>query len=191
MKVIRSQEMARSNWSGGTSTELFIYPPSSQYAQRDFLFRLSTATVEVMESDFTHLPGVSRALMILEGQIEIIHENQYTRLLKKFDTEEFPGEWITKSKGICTDFNLISRGNTVGELRSAHLTKNQIQAIQIPKEVEFFFCYLNSGTVHFEYDTKALQAGKGDLLVIQNQAASNLVLKCPEDAELVFVHIRI
>jgi environmental stress-induced protein Ves len=33
-------------WASGTSTELFIFPSSGDFQKRDFLFRLSTATVE-------------------------------------------------------------------------------------------------------------------------------------------------
>jgi environmental stress-induced protein Ves len=189
--ILASHDFPISVWSGGTSTELFIYPPNSNYALRDFQFRLSTATVDIEESDFTSLPGVSRKLMILDGEIDISHDDLPARKLKKFEVENFTGDRKTRSKGKCKDFNLMTQGNTVGELWSAHLTTNQIQTIQISIEVDFFFCYVNGGNVHFENETNALQASKRDLLVIQNPADSFLTIKCSEDADLVFVEIMV
>ena len=45
-----------SAWSGGATTEIRIMPEGSRYADREFLWRLSSATVEVEESTFTALP---------------------------------------------------------------------------------------------------------------------------------------
>ena len=39
-------------WSGGATTQLAIAPKGAVYADRDFLWRLSSATVELDESDF-------------------------------------------------------------------------------------------------------------------------------------------
>ena len=58
------------NWAGGTSTEIFIYPSDGDFATRNFLFRISTATVEVEESNFTFFEGNTRHLMILKGELE-------------------------------------------------------------------------------------------------------------------------
>ena len=187
--ILSSENFIHSLWSGGTSTELFIYPPNSNYALRDFHFRLSTATVDVEESEFTALPGVSRKLMILEGEIDISHDDHLPRKLKKFDVEFFEGHRKTRSKGKCVDFNLMTRGNTRGELRSVCLTKNQIYPFQILSDLNFFFCYVSRGNVFFEIVAKALQVSKGDVLVIQNPADPSLIIHCSEDAELVFVEI--
>jgi len=54
-------------WSGGTTTQLCIYPYAATYTGRDFIFRISTATIESEESVFTKLPGYTRILMLLEG----------------------------------------------------------------------------------------------------------------------------
>ena len=54
-------------WSGGLTTQLGIAPASAVYADRDFLWRLSSATVEDAESDFTALPDYERLISTLEG----------------------------------------------------------------------------------------------------------------------------
>lgn len=48
-----------SNWSGGSTTELYLDPPQASYAQRNFGVRVSSATVECERSQFTALPGWS------------------------------------------------------------------------------------------------------------------------------------
>lgn len=45
-----------SRWSGGTTTELFIWPHGASYAERRFGIRISTATVDIAQSTFTKLP---------------------------------------------------------------------------------------------------------------------------------------
>ena len=43
-----------SKWSGGETTELYIYPADYQYKKRDFLFRISRATIPKEKSIFTN-----------------------------------------------------------------------------------------------------------------------------------------
>lgn len=71
-KVLNKLNYKKTNWSGGDTTELYIYPEDSRYQKRDFLFRLSSATVNLEKSAFTKLDGVSRKLMLLSGEIEKI-----------------------------------------------------------------------------------------------------------------------
>ena len=47
-------------WSGGTTTQLAIAPEGAVYADRKFLWRLSSAQVELEHSDFTPLPDYDR-----------------------------------------------------------------------------------------------------------------------------------
>ena len=84
---IPKSSQKETEWSGGTTTQLFIFPEESSYVQRDFLFRISTAEVKVDESTFTKLPDVSRVIMILDGEIKLNHEGKSIKVLKKFDTD--------------------------------------------------------------------------------------------------------
>lgn len=61
-------------WSGGETTELFIYPENANYKAGNYQFRLSTATVEIEASTFTPLPGVDRTLIVLEGEMQLDHK---------------------------------------------------------------------------------------------------------------------
>src|SRR5947208_13265953 len=110
-------------WASGTSTEIFIYPLGGSFVDRNFLFRISTATVEAEESTFTFFQGITRHLMILKGELELIHEDRYTRHLKPYDQDTFSGEWSTRSKGKVTDFNLMLKGACTGSLTHHSIKK--------------------------------------------------------------------
>ena len=59
------------DWSGGTTTQLAIAPEEAVYAERDFLWRLSSAQVELEHSDFTPLPDYNRLISVLKGELEL------------------------------------------------------------------------------------------------------------------------
>jgi len=188
--IIRADKFKTINWSGGTSTELYIYPEIADYGLRNFDFRLSTAKVEIEKSEFTPLPGVSRKIMILDGQIEISHKDQYHKYLKEFDMDEFKGDWQTSSVGICTDFNLMTRGKTKGELSSLALIKNQ--TIDLPtNNPSKVFIYLYSGKITFNDNGKDYTVNQGDLLMIENSVNKNLKLMAFESSNLIISKLSI
>ena len=106
-----------SAWSGGATTEIQIMPEGSRYADRDFLWRLSSATVEVEESTFTALPDYDRLIMMLEGEMDLCHNNGPWIHLAEFVPHAFDGGDETLSRGRVTDFNLMLRkGKSRGEI---------------------------------------------------------------------------
>ncbi|MEJ8553443.1 HutD family protein [Tepidibacter sp. Z1-5] len=110
IKIIRKSEHNTSEWSGGTTTQLCIYPYDSDYKKLNFKWRLSSARVDVDESVFTHLPNIKRKIMILDGELLLEHQNHYSVKLKEFEQDSFCGDWKTKSYGRVTDFNLMMNG---------------------------------------------------------------------------------
>ncbi|MGV7830009.1 HutD family protein, partial [Mycobacterium kansasii] len=67
----RSSQYHQSTWSGGKTTELFLFPPEANYQRRVFDYRISSATIEEQYSMFTVLPGYNRLLMPLEGSVTL------------------------------------------------------------------------------------------------------------------------
>lgn len=117
VSIRKAAEIVPAKWSGGETRQLAIWPQGADYASRRFDWRISTATVDVGESIFTPLPGVHRILMILEGEIELIHEGIRRRRMRPFvDVDEFEGDWVTKSIGRCVDFNLMMKKGFHGGL---------------------------------------------------------------------------
>lgn len=166
MKIehIKASRLTTNNWSGGTTTQLAIYPKDADYKKQNFLFRISSATVETEESSFTKLSGVSRKIMILDGEIRIEHQNHYTKVLKRFEQDKFEGNWDTKSYGKATDFNLMTTGNTKGEIESITFTGSQ--NLKIQRNIDCFVLYTYNGEVKLSIDNKNFEIYSGDILLL-------------------------
>ena len=115
--ILHKSEQNTSAWSGGVTKQLGIWPQGADYKTRNFGWRISTALVELDESVFTALPGVSRWLMMLDGQIHLVHEGIRELDMKPFDpVASFDGGWTTRSSGRCRDFNLMTKAGCTGGL---------------------------------------------------------------------------
>lgn len=152
-KVIKASSLKSSPWSGGETTELFIYPRDAEYATRNFNFRLSTATVKVEESTFTALPGITRTLMVLDGEMTLTHGAHHTAKLGRFDSDNFKGDWQTSSKGKCTDFNLMTMGDTEGTVESLPVNKGKQIFISFSENIQQLVIYVYSGQIKIEDTT--------------------------------------
>lgn len=170
------------NWASGTSTEIFIYPSDGSFTERNFLYRISTATVEAEESTFTFFGGITRHLMILKGELELIHEGRYTKHLKPYDQDTFSGEWSTRSKGKVTDFNLMLKDGATGSLTHHRIEANE--SLSITAKTNDYFIYLASGTATLGNRNTA---NAGDLLRIEN--GSELTIRAEEPCDVVVIAV--
>ncbi len=114
--VCKEENFTTGKWSGGTTTQLAIFPAKSSYLDRNFVWRLSSATVDTEESDFTRLPDYDRVLMVLKGEAVLSYEGERVVRLKELEQDRFDGAWKTKSFGKITDFNLMVRKGNEGYL---------------------------------------------------------------------------
>lgn len=112
----KEENYSVSEWSGGKTKELAIYPPECRYADRDFIFRLSSATVELDESDFTMLPDYNRVLMVLKGSVVLTYDGKRSVHLNELEQDSFDGASDTKSFGRITDYNLMVRKGCDGKV---------------------------------------------------------------------------
>ena len=170
-------------WASGTSTELFIYPSTGDFQKRDFLFRLSTATVEAEESVFSDFSGITRTLMLLKGNLTLIHEGRYTKELKPFDQDTFDGGWDTKSKGKVKDFNLMCKEGASGTLKHYHLQNNANTLIEFTDEMNFI--YVENGT--FQIGDEIVTSG-GTVVLELNQL-EEITIECKEEGDVIQVGI--
>ena len=98
-------------WSGGSTTELFIWPEGADYARREFALRVSSARVELEESDFTPLMGVTRYITPLSGGFILTHPGCDPVIMEPLaEPYRFSGEISTHCVGKATDFNLMLKG---------------------------------------------------------------------------------
>jgi environmental stress-induced protein Ves len=110
MKIRTEADFLVSDWSGGTTSQLFIFPENATLAARNFDWRISSAVIEIPESDFTLFEGYERILIPLEGKLEMEHQTPNGVIQQNvtgFELARFSGSWPTKGKGKLTDFNLI------------------------------------------------------------------------------------
>jgi environmental stress-induced protein Ves len=172
-EIIRKKDHKTSEWSGGTTTQLLIYPKEAVYSERNFKWRLSSAKVQIEESTFTHLPGISRIIMIIQGELLLKHEEHHSTVLKKFQQDSFSGEWNTKSYGKVTDFNLMMAEGCKGKLQTIIINKEEckevllddLQSKNYSEMQEVFYC-VNGGVEICENNGKSFKLSEGDLLSI-------------------------
>jgi uncharacterized protein len=184
---IKASDFIVNNWTGGTTTQLAIYPKDADYKLQNFLFRISTATVEVEESTFTKLPGISRKLMILDGEIKIEHQNQHSKILKKFEQDCFEGNWNTKSYGKAIDFNLMTTGTTKGEIESL-IIKNKKQ-IHIDSDFDFYGFYVYTGEIDLIVDQKDIKISQGDFLSLHSIKKNEIEIVSNEFSEIILTKV--
>jgi environmental stress-induced protein Ves len=146
MEIVKRNEFHSTTWSGGVTTELAIGPEGSDYASRHFGWRISTATVNSGESEFTKLPGVYRHLMVLSGALELTFESaQEDRTLGPFNQVSFDGSQkvVGRCKNSVVDFNLMLGENYFG----------QLEAVTVEKETtlanigQFLYMYVVEGSL--------------------------------------------
>lgn len=181
IQVLKSENRKTINWASGTSTEIFIYPPGSNFAERNFIFRISTATVEAEESNFTFFEGITRHLMILKGELELIHEDRYTKHLKVFDQDTFSGEWKTRSKGKVTDFNLMLKDGAKGSLTHHKIEAGNAAIFEAKNS--FYFLYLVSGTLVIE---EKLVINAGDLISLEKD---KIIMNAAHPCDLIEIKV--
>jgi uncharacterized protein len=164
-------------WASGTSTELFIHPADGNFQKREFIFRISTATVEAEETNFSDFTGLTRILMILRGKLTLIHEGRYTKELEQFHQDTFDGSWKTRSKGKVQDFNLMFNDTCKGEVQHYKFVFDEQKEFIKTTERLFFFVY--DGVFQFEDSI----AKPGDLIEVLE--ADKISLKCVEEGNVI------
>jgi len=162
IKLIKHNQQITTNWSGGTTTELFIYPEGANYATRDFLFRVSTATVQTETSTFTDLTGFNRILMLLNGNLTVTHNQTNTHHLTPFTPHFFDGGWQTRAQGLVTDFNVIFKPEVKTNIEVLKLDINQ--QININNNSNLLFIYLIDGSIVLENNQEQWHLNEKDFV---------------------------
>ena len=178
MKItkIPSHAQSVSRWSGGTTTQLAIYPPDAVYAERDFIWRVSSAVVELPESDFTPLPDYDRILMILNGELTLSHDGGGEYTLRALEQTSFDGASHTFSRGQVTDFNLMMRkGRCTGrvEVRKPKINCGCGEVLSDEYDTHLFYCV--SGEMKANIGSEWFDLSQGDALLMEGNDAVTCV----------------
>ena len=162
--LLKSNDFQVSDWSGGKTKQLYLSPTTGHYGKRDFDYRLSTATVELAESQFSDLSGFHRILMSLDHTLHL-HDasRQEETVLAPFTPYFFEGSDSITSRGTCTDFNLIYSDHYQGQMLaiSDGQELSQDEAIQ--------FIYALSDLMVTGTDLPSLNLEIGQLLIVEKE----------------------
>lgn len=174
---LTAADYATSQWSGGSTTQIAIEPAGAVYAERDFLWRLSSATVELEESLFTALPDYDRLIATLSAPIELSHDGGERFELSPYAVHAFDGGAETRSWGKCVDFNLMLRkGRAAGFARCVCGGESYVPAgaQSAVGHVLCFYCVEGSGEVRIGSEGYGLSAGES--LFVRGLAGESISL---------------
>ena len=161
----KREDFRERQWTGGLTREIAIWPSTAKYIDRSFIWRLSTATCELEESDFSKLPDYDRVLMVLDGEVVLSHDGQRVARLKELEQDRFDGAYKTRSFGKITDYNLMVRKGNEGYLDLLHPEANaQVCGPTFETEKELavhgLYCHEGYAMVGCGGETIMVQAGQ-------------------------------
>lgn len=178
IQLIRKDQLTTRIWSGGTTTQLYIFPEDGDYQKRTFDYRISTATVELETSDFTKLLGINRLIMSLDEPLSLKHNNSSWYHLKPFEVAAFKGEDETVSQGQVTDFNVM-----FGDKYDAQMYMDTEVNL---KATDVVALYAYEDMSEIVVDNQVFSMAKGDVLIAENTSS---IVKC-DDTKIVVVLIK-
>lgn len=167
IRLLSKKDSKASIWSGGLTYEYMIYPETASYANRDFVFRISSATIEQEPSAFTKFKGYYRYLVMLDNYLHI-EVNKEKKIYEKYEIIEFNSddEVTSYTKGV--DFNwMVSEKIRHHKLKITHSNQNCNAQIMILFSLHTTVIKINENP----YNLKPY-----DLLVIENQKKENIML---------------
>ena len=199
MKIIRKNDTKTTEWSGGTTTELAICPEGAVYADRDFIWRLSSAVVQDEKSTFTALPDYMRLITTRKGNLRMKHDAGAWYELEPGQAARFDGASETVSEGVVTDFNLMMRkGMADGEIEAVKLAAGSTCAVgeltgiwKQPEEKETVGIFVSDpGTLGFA-DPSVPGIQEGELVLFDSSdAVGSLQVKPDRDMMIICLYIK-
>jgi len=167
ISLVTKKSSKASIWSGGLTYEYIIYPKTANYTGRDFVFRISSATIEKVPSEFTKFKGYYRYLVMLDNRLDI-EINKEKKIYEKHEIMEFNSDHEVTSYTNGMDFNwMISE--KIGHHKLKITKSNQICNAQI-------IILFSLDTTVIKINEKSYYLEAYDLLVIENQKKEDVML---------------
>ena len=192
ISILEEKDFITSDWSGGRTTQMYIYPENSIYRNLDFKWRISSATVDLEESDFTELKGVHRFITTLDNELKLTHDYKDFIELKPFEIYEFEGDLKTHSYGKVKDFNLMLANGATGDLVSLYVDNEislKIESESSQRKFELFYSYNESLLISI--DSKDFELKARDLLVLELDANSVIYINLKTTNPAIILHAKL
>ena len=175
-------------WQGGKTTELLILPKDSSYKERNFVARLSSATIETSSSEFTILDGIKRFITPITHPFLLESNIKKTFLLKPFEVYEFQGDEKTYSYGMSQDFNLMLKREKADGWMKTIEDKKEIIVDMENETLLWFFSPCASIDLKLNEYSKTMEAYS--LLLIKDCKEKILTIQLSKIAPLIFGGIK-
>lgn len=174
IKIIRREDFKTKKWSGGETSQIYIYPEEIEYPDLNFLFRISSATIEIEKSDFSHLEGIYRYISTLQNTIELSHDDINYKKIDPFEIYEFKGDINTFCKGKTRDFNLMISKDLNAKVKSIKIEKDQTIEFKGYNKFWFLFNYGEDVKVDIDrlYELKIM-----DTILIKGEGEDHIKIK--------------
>lgn len=166
--IIRKNSIKPNKWDGGETFEYFIYPPTSSYANRDFLFRISSASITKIPSNFTKFNDYQRFLVMLDNDLEI-NRNGQNEVYTQEEIFRFASHNEIISYSLGNDFNLMVHDDVA--FSSVEILN------QFKVNTASFIFLLAKVKTELQVDNQTLKLEKDDLLCIENIFNKEITLK--------------
>lgn len=164
LRLLKPDAYQSSVWSGGNTRQIIIYPEKAVYAERDFLWRFSIATVDLPESDFTALPDYYRYSAVLKGGMRVSHASGPETELRPYVPYGFDGGIATHARGQCSDLNLMLRkGRCQGSLEALHPQAGEVTALRLANK-EQVLLFAAQGGFQCEAQADIITVREGETL---------------------------
>ncbi|OPL08589.1 MAG: hypothetical protein AVO33_10210 [delta proteobacterium ML8_F1] len=173
-RIYKDRDFRTSQWSGGTTRELFIYPEWSAYPDRDFLLRISTATVALETTTFTRLEGFRRWITPLEGELVLQGDGGTDRDLKPYEIHAFDGGESIESHGKVTDFNLMVKKGWEAQMKVLKPRVNETLTLDVG-ESDLVALYLPRGGPLGLKGTAGETLKAGELLIAEGSGSFSIL----------------
>lgn len=165
LRILKSADYKTTEWAGGKTTEILIWPVDGDYGKREFDWRLSSATVDLPESDFTDLTGFDRFITVLDGELVLEHGDGIRHEVKGQKVYAFSGGIKTHSTGTGRDFNLIYKNSLPCEMGRKEVAEGQSISLELPS-CGFLGVFIISGTVDISCgDSEYFGVGENQFLL--------------------------
>ncbi len=202
IQVIPVSELQERPIRIGSTTELAIFPPGSNFDARNFMARVSTATL-TQGGEFTKFGGYNRILALVSGEgMDLTISGNTRAITEPFEPVRFSGEAPADSTlrgGAIRDFNVIFRPEVDANLQHVVLS-SVFSALDIrsfggmgDNATRVDVLWSPDANLEIEAGRRTLTIGAGDVFVLQHGRSETLVhaRAVQGSANLLFVNLRI
>ena len=173
-----------STWKGGKTTELFILPERASYKERNFIARLSSATIETSSSEFTMLNGIKRFITPITHPFLLESNIKKTFLLKPFEVYEFSGDEKTCSYGMSQDFNLMIDSKKADAWMKS--IKNKKEIVINVENISLLWFFVPASSLDLAINAYSKTMEPSSLLTLNDISEKTLTIKLSKTTPLIF-----